>query len=111
MDDQLKSMIDFAIAASFHDEVIRSLQAQCSSYKAQVPFNDAVVNDAKKLSPEVGRLLDRIAQGAKPLAKAHAAQIIANADGCETGSFKKSLEVVEDHQAMLAMRAMQGRFK
>jgi hypothetical protein len=110
-DDQLKALVDFAIAASFHDEVIRALQEQCPRYKAQVPFNDAVVNDAKKLSPEVGRLMDRIVQGAKPLAKAHATQVIANAEGCDTDSFKKSIDSVESHQALLSLRAMQGRFK
>ena len=107
----MKAFMDFTIAASFHDDVIRAIQDLCPRYKASVPFNDNVITEAKKLNPEVGKLLDRIIQGAKPIAKAHATQIIANADGCETENFKKSIAATEEHQAMLTVRAMQGRFR
>lgn len=110
-EEQLKAMIEFAIAASFHDDVIRSIQDQCPKYQSKVGFNDRFVSEAKKLNTEIGKLLDQITQGAKPLAKAHATQIIANADGCDTEDFKKSVAATEEHQAMLTLRAMQGRFK
>ena len=110
-EQQLKAFIDFAIAASFHDEVIRSIEVQCSKYKSQAPFNDNIVNQAKNLNPEVGKLIDGITRGAKVLAQAHATQIVANANGCETENFKKSMDAIESHQAMLTIRAMQNRFR
>jgi hypothetical protein len=109
--DQTRAIIEFAIAASFHDEVIRSIQDQCPRYKAQMPFNDNVVDEARKLGTEIGTLLTRITEGAKPLARAHAAQIIANAGGCDADGFRKAIAATEEHQAMLALRAMQGRFR
>lgn len=110
-EQQLKAFIDFAIAASFHDEVIRAVEIQCPKYKSQAPFNDKIVDQAKNLNPEVGKLIDGITRGAKVLAQAHATQIVANANGCETENFKSSMGTIENHQAMLTIRAMQNRFR
>lgn len=110
-EQQLKAFIDFAIAASFHDDVIRAIEAQCTKYKSPTGFNDNVVDQAKNLNPEIGKLIDGIGRGAKVLAQAHATQIVANANGCDTENFKKSMDAIEKHQAMLTIRAMQNRFR
>ena len=111
VDDSTKEFIDFAIAAGFHDELIRSIQAQCPSYRFTLPFNSNVLEEAKRQQAEVGNMLERIVSGTKPLAKAHAAQIVINAGGCDTKYFKSSIEHIESHQAMLAMRALQRRYR
>ncbi|MDT9002418.1 hypothetical protein RQP53_24265 [Paucibacter sp. APW11] len=106
-----QQVVEFAIGLAFQDNVFEALQSRCTTYKPSLPSNGAFIAELRKASKEISAALDPVLKATKLVAQAHAAQLVINAEGCETPGFKKTAEQVEEQQAMLALRVMQGQIR
>lgn len=100
----------FVTDMAFHDAVVVSIEELCPKYKFQSASNSKFIDSFKANNSETRSLLNKMENEIKIIAHSHAMQIIINAGGCETETFKISVGQIEFHQTMLRSRAEHKRF-
>jgi len=102
-----EALVSFVVAASAHEALLLELEAQCPPANRTKPLVPDINKGVSALSAEIAKSIAPLQQVAESVAKLHAAQLVKNAQGCGTATYRELHAAMEKHMGSFFIRWMQ----